>query len=539
MTGRAQTILKRLPAHFEATRAGKQFEVVADAGAADFDTQAVALGRIRRSHRIGEAEELIDVLRIAALHRITRSELAMAEIRFATARALAAQLGGTGSPPADPDALAETLLALWGIAEAGPLQTKYAPPGSPPGDPAATRVRLLAHVADAVAQRQLIEVLRQRILRICGIHSRGNGTVQAILEGAANCLDLDIVSIEHSEDRYLHSAEVHDRIALTRPVATGGSPPAETSAPFAPAPEALIVEENPLWRFETGTAERHHAERFSVARKGFERAILQVRVTGLETRTVGPMFVNRDEGHGIGYAQAVAAGETLVFAEEGRALIGSSDVTSFAYAWKGACFAGEDHRASDFVFDGPGVDPERRAVFVQTFPDGALDSNFVFPHAGDSIPMPGIAVGETRFAVFVQQAHYSSVHAASPPQIVLVTPRTKVGFFDASVFAAGPGAEEPAAALVSLSWLERRAYNARVWIPMRFQRFVAGDDEGLEVKRRVVQALNRFRPAGVQLEVEYLDPRWVLGRGIALGEDSDEIAGPGTGTVLWSAPPEP
>jgi hypothetical protein len=538
MTGRAHTILSRFPAHLEATRAGKQLEVVADAGAADFDTQAVALGRIRRTHRIGEAEELVDVLRIGALHGITRSELALAEIRFTSARGLAAQLAGTGSPPADPDELAEVLLALWGISEPGPLLGRYAPGGSPPADSSTARERLLAHVAAALAQERLTDVFRQRIRRISGIHSRGNGTVQAVLEGAANCLDLQITSIAHSADRYLHSAEVRDRITLTRPVPIPGSPPGETSAPFATAQESLIIEENPQWRFETGTVERHHAELFNVVRKGFERAILQGRVSGQEVKTVGSMLVNRDEGHGVGFAQAVPPGTTLVFAEEGRALLDSSDVTSFAYAWKGACFAGDDLRPTDWVFDGLGVNPERRAIFVETFPTGALDSGFVFPHAGESIPMPGLAVGETRFAVFMQQAHYSSLDPGSPAQLFLVTPRTKVGFLDGSVFAPGIGEEGPPAGLVSLSWLERRAYMARVWIPMRFQKLIAADAEGVEVKRRVVQALNRFRPAGVQLEVEYLDPRWVMGRGIALNEDSDEPAGPGSGTVLWSAPDE-
>src|SRR5262249_15414195 len=170
--------------------------------------------------------------------------------------------------------------------------------------------------------------------------------------------------------------------------------------------------------------ERHHAERFSVARKGFERAILQVRVTGLEDKTVGPMVVNRDEGHGVGFSQAVPPGSTLVFAEEGRALVDSNDLTSFAFAWKGACFAGDDRRPADWVFDGPDVDPDRRAVFAQSFPQGALDPDFVFPHAGESLPMPGIAIGETRFAVFAQQAHYSSLEPGSPPALELCTPRT-------------------------------------------------------------------------------------------------------------------
>jgi hypothetical protein len=533
MTGRTQAILKRFPAHFEAARAGKQFETVVDAGAADLDTQSVAMGRIRRSHRIGEAEELIDVLRIGALHGVTLAELAIAQIRFASARRIAAELAEAAGDE-ERDELAAALTALWGIAEPQPLLEKYAPAGG--ADLAAARARLLLHAAVALTNERMIEIFRQRILRISSIHSRGNGTVRAILEGAANTLDLQIARTFHSADRFLHSAEVRDRIVLTRPVPAGGSPPVETAEPFAPANEFVIIEENPLERNERGEVKRHHTELFGLVRQGFGRAVLQVRVTGIEDKTVGPMVVNRDEGHGVGFAATVPPGIRLVFAEEGRVLLDSSDVTSFAYAWKGACFAGEDLRLSDAVFDGPEVDPEHRARFVETFPAGALDSEFVFPHAGESIPMPGIAVGETRFAFFVQQAHFSSVDTGSPPQLLYTTPRTKVGFLDGSVFAPAAGATGPDAALVSLSWLEHRAFMARVWIPMRFQKFVAGDPEGLEMKQRVLQSLNRFRPAGVQLEVEYIDPRWVMGRGIAAEEGSDQPAGPGGGTVLWSAP---
>lgn len=539
MTGRSRAVLGRFPLHMEATRAGKQLEVVADAVSGDLDVQAVALGRIRRSHRIGEAEELLDVLRIAALHGIGFPELAIAESRFRRARQLGEDLTKAANPD-ERDTLAAALLGLWGIAEPGPLLPRYLEPGNP--DLNVARDRLLAHIAVTVTEDRRINVFRTRIVNIAGIHSRGNGTVRAILDGAANTLDLDLTAIRHSADRYLHSAFARDRITLTRPLIPSppGSPPTrEVSRPFTPAQESVIVEENPLRRYETGQVERRHAERFRVQRQGFERAVLQVRVTGKEALTVGPMVVNRDEGHGVGFSAPVPSGETLVFTEEGRVLLNSDDVTSFAFAWKGACFAGEDERKTDMVFEGPGAPANRpRARFAESFPAGALDSDFVFPHAGDNLPMPGIAVGETRFAVFVQQAHFSSVLPTSPPRLLRVVPRTKIGFLDNSVFAAAEGETGPGAALISLSWLERRAFMARVWIPMRFQSLIPDDAEGSEVKRRVVLALNRFRPAGVQLEVEYLDPRWVMGRGIALNEGSEQPEAPGTGTVLWAAPNE-
>ena len=54
--------------------------------------------------------------------------------------------------------------------------------------------------------------------------------------------------------------------------------------------------------------------------------------------------------------------------------------------------------------------------------------------------------------------------------------------------------------------------------------------------------MNRFRPAGVQVDVKFLDERWVLGRGVAIsadGSSDDAIAGPGSGTELWTVPEEP
>ena len=165
-------------------------------------------------------------------------------------------------------------------------------------------------------------------------------------------------------------------------------------------------------------------------RRGFDRQTLEVKITGVESRTVGPMLVNRDEGHGVGYSGAVANGATVDFTEEGRVLIDSSDVTSMAYAWKGACFAdAAGIRPTDFAFD------DTRSVFAVSSPAGALSPDFVFPHAGDSLPMPGIGIGETRFAFFVQEAHFSK-------NTQRVAPRPAVGFVENSVFRSRPFDEQ-------------------------------------------------------------------------------------------------
>jgi hypothetical protein len=147
--------------------------------------------------------------------------------------------------------------------------------------------------------------------------------------------------------------------------------------------------------------------------------------------------------------------------------------------------------------------------------------------------VPGIAVGRTRFAFFVQEAAFAHRAATDPPGLVTPVPRTRVGFADASVF--GTTADRPEAGLVSLSWLEHEAYAVRVLLPGRFARF---DGDGPTVTERVARALGRLRPAGVDVRVEYLDDRWTLGVGVlAAGDGIDPILSLRGGTDLWPAPP--
>jgi hypothetical protein len=495
VNGRTRQILSRFPAHMEAAREGKRLGEVTGALALDLDTLSVALARVRRSRRLLEAEEFRDLLRIGALHGIVPAELAVLLARLDVGRK---QLEGA----AGSDEAAEALIGLWGIAQPAPRLGQFA-----------NRAAAVDAAAQGLTRNRLLDGVRTRIRNICAIHARGNGTVSALLNGAANALDLDVKTVGHSADRYLHTAEVQDRLRL---------------GTLAPSTERLLIEENPLTPAQTGDIGRKHAELFSVLRRGFDRQTLEVKITGVENRTVGPMLVNRDEGHGVGFSAGVANGATIDFIEEGRVLMDSSDVTSMAYAWKGACFADAAAlRPADFVFDGAST------VFAVSSPPNALSPNFVFPHAGDNLPMPGIAVGETRFAFFVQEAHFSSAAER-------VAPRPAVGFLDDSVFAASSPETRPKAATVRLAWEEHQAFRVNVWIPKRFLALTPDDEEGRDTLQQVAFAVDRFRPAGVQVKVLFLDDRWTLGHGIALTENNlaTEAEGPGTGTELWSSPSE-
>jgi len=542
MIGRTFKILSRLPAHFEATRPGKQLEAVSDALAINLDEQSAIMARIRRSHRVGDADELRDLLLIGALHGITQAELALLFTRFERAAALLATLSKAATPAAR-DSAAEELCRLWGIAAPAPRLPLFAPAHANNVLPnlEAAKTRLIQNAKAATVNDVLLDAARTRIKTISRIHASGNGTIRALLAGAANALDLDIFRIFHSTDRFWHAVTVRDRLVLSCPriePASGNRPAREVIEPLAASTELMGIEENPLERVSTDQVGRHHTELFSVLRRGFERALLQVRFTGKETKTIGPMVVNRDEGHGVGYAGAIPPGSVVIFTEEGRVTLDGSDVTSFAFSWKGACFAGSDKRATDFVFDGPGVTGERRAHFAMTTPAGAFDPEFLFPHSGEDLPMPGVDVGETRFAFFIQEAHFSKLESLAGTEHVLrVAPRTAVGFLDNSVFAAATNETAPNSAIVSLSWLEHRAFCVRLLIPRRFRGLTPDDGDGVQTRQRVAQAVKRFQPAGVEVRVEFEDDRWVMGGGtLNAGDLIDPIVQLRSGTVLWPAP---
>jgi hypothetical protein len=578
MSDRAAQILARFPAHLEPTRPGKQLGFVAEQLAQHLDVQSAQLAAIRRAHRLGHADVLRDVLFLGALHAIGAADLDALARRCARLLELAAQLEqAAGTPAAAP--LAETLFDLFAVDASPPRLPRVlpAPSGGGAVDQTAAAKRLAALVRQSVGYSGRLEATRQRVQQICRTHAGGNGTVRALLEGAANALDLELdeeknravrkellgtpggVSLDpivddgilHSTDRFWHSSFLRDRFELPAPLPDGKSLPHTV--------EFFGLEENPLrreyWPAPTGKppvsqpSPQAHASRFALQRRGFGRELLEIFVTGVGNRTMGPMLVNRDEGRGIGYFGPVPDGKTLVFTEEGRAVLDGADVTANAYSWQGACFAlplvkhdpekpqkddaSDDSvvHPRDFVFDGPGADPNRVARFAVVSPLGALDREAPFPHAGEAIDAPGIGLGQTRFAVFVQAAHLGAVvnNAPLPP-----TPRPVIGFFDESVF--DPDAQP--AMKIGLSWREHEAYAVRVLIPARFAKL---DTDGTPpMTARVRAALERFRPAGVDVRVEYIDDRWVLGEGVLVesgGGDVDPTLELHGGTVVWPSNP--
>jgi hypothetical protein len=136
----------------------------------------------------------------------------------------------------------------------------------------------------------------------------------------------------------------------------------------------------------------------------------------------------------------------------------------------------------------------------------------------------------------VQDAHFAAVDASVDPAVPIpLSPRTHAGFFDASVFAPPPDAAQQPAAKVALSWLEHEAYALRILLPRRYAQYdIAGEPAMSELVRR---ALERHRPAGVDVRVEYVDDRWILDVSeVTLADSADPILSLRGGSVLWSSP---
>ncbi|MCC6774837.1 MAG: hypothetical protein IT360_26925, partial [Gemmatimonadaceae bacterium] len=304
--------------------------------------------------------------------------------------------------------------------------------------------------------------------------------------------------------------------------------------------EVVGLEENPLRRERHPDVECAHGALFTVRRRGFGRQTLRVQVHGIEDLTIGPMLVNRDEGRGVVFLGSVAAGSQLLVTEEGRVFLDGADNTGMASSWSGACFADAGAPSPrDFVLDGRGIPGDQRARFARFVPSGSLDREGVVPHVAEPLVMPGINVGETRFAFFVQQAHLAA-RGVPPAGDLTPTPRTVIGFADQSTFAGSsrpqsPAPEDPLAARLSLSWLEHEGYAVRVLIPSRFRHL---DDDAPGLPARVSAALERVRPSGVSVRVEYLDDRWTLGDGTVTDVASRLNDNPNDllqgGTTLWS-----
>jgi hypothetical protein len=242
------------------------------------------------------------------------------------------------------------------------------------------------------------------------------------------------------------------------------------------------------------------------------------------------MVVNVDAGRGLVYEGDVPDGQELRFEASGKVALDSTDVTGSAWMFSGAVFASatEVLLSQDFRFadaDAPDPDDDRVATFVVTTPiDDALEPTAALPHGGAAVGPLRLPLGESRWAAFVRVAHFGA--GLTAPAI----PRTSAGRFDGSVFADAVAPLEPSLS-VGYAWQEREPFAVRVIVPRRFS--VLDDDAGTALRSPIRVLLDRHRAAGIDVRVEYADPRWTLGVGVVRDEEDEAIGTVLSGTELW------
>jgi hypothetical protein len=84
---------------------------------------------------------------------------------------------------------------------------------------------------------------------------------------------------------------------------------------------------------------------------------------------------------------------------------------------------------------------------------------------------------------------------------------------------------------LGFEWEEREPFAVRVLLPRRLQSL--DDEKGTKLREPLRRLLDRHRAAGVDVRVEYADPRWMLGAGVVREETDEAIGTVLSGTELW------
>jgi hypothetical protein len=318
-TARTLTILRRFPRHLEVDDPGKLFTDVVNGLGGELDVKSVQLGRVRRSHALGDADEERDVFLLAGLHDLKTEDLDVTRLRLDALRAVETTLSDDSATPDDKTAAAAKLQDLLGLApDAFPA---WPTDGADPGP---VEARIATSLGELVSYPSELDLLRGSVESVIELHRAGNGTVRALLGASATYLELALESIVDTDDLYWHVAECRDLMRVVRP-----EPPGSTVATteVVPKTDLLALEENPLRRQDSDPVDRRNGDRFNVLRSGFETVPATVRVVGVGDRTVEPMVVNLDAGFGVVYTGSVPDGEELRFESDGR---GARDRASVA-----------------------------------------------------------------------------------------------------------------------------------------------------------------------------------------------------------------
>jgi len=461
LAGRSGKILSRFPAFMLAPTPGKVLAVVATALGADMDEAERLLMRIQQSHRLQTAPEERDLLALAALCDLHEADFFMVELLQAQGY-FAGQLGAAA------------------LSDQDRCQGAY---------------------------ELFLGRLRDDISRSIAVLLEGCGTIWALLEGTAILLDADRLDatfspdptarfVQHYDDALPHGGFVH-----RTPVRYHSWPP--TPPPGTQPPEGWIyLVENPLSDKSTNDTPRHQREAFRDTRGGFFDGQVSIQVTGIGDRTVRPMVINETDHEGFFYADVVHDGQKLVLTTDGKVLLDGTDVTARAAFFSGALVDAAVERRSRLAPADQPVAPAPSAaadnVTDVVTPPGALDRAFPRPAltAVAALPPMDLRLGESSWRFSVEEGAYD------------------LSAYDQAVYAFPEDASTvPPSGQVQLAWQENEPFAASVLIPVELKALeAAGVVKDLPTLVRA--GLERYRAAGVRLDVSYFDQAWLLSHSV-------------------------
>lgn len=353
--------------------------------------------------------------------------------------------------------------------------------------------------------------MKEAVQRVVRVMLDGCGTLWALLDGTSILIKADTIvdpvkgRMEHPDAGLPKGGFIH-RILVRYHTVEDGEPVEKEGF--------VYMVENPLTDRATEDKERRQREWFRVKRLGFFDVSVAMQVTGMADRTVFPMVINKKTHEGVGFRGVVADGQKLVFATDGRAYLDGVEVTDHAYYFQGAL-------ADDTSFDGT----SEKDLFCIVHPAGSLDRNYprpaILPEA--PLPVPTLRLGESDWRFSVQEGAFD---ASGFNEAVFQLPD------DPAVLNALPPSGK-----VQLRWWENEPFAVSILIP-RDLKSLETAFLGEEDLRKLVRAgLERYRAAGIRLDVDYFNEKWVLGESVI--KDIAAMAGEGVnfaGTLLGSLP---
>ncbi len=456
LTGRAFKILDRFPSFMRLDNPGKALSDVAITLGADLDHAEGRLGRILKARRIEQADEEGDILKLADLLGLVEEDFFL--VRRAHEHGLFDPL-----PPADPaDALSEED-ATW------------------------------------AGYSAYLDALRRSVMRTAVLMTDGCGTLWALGEGACLLMGVDNggrKALEHINSYSLTGGFLHRLKTRFRIPKTGGAPGEEA---WETLEQFIYILENPIVDKETELAEARQRQLFPVRRGGFFHGKADFVVVGNANRTVKPLVINQTTREGYGYRGVLTDGQELVFSRDGHAYLDGADVTKKCYRIYDGFF--DDTEMARFA-DGHPVQG-----FALVEPEGAADRDQPGPAVVglDILPAPRLLHGDNTLRFSVEEGAFD---ASRFDEAVFELPDASDAAGDAALKALPPSGK------FQVKWREHEAFVVRLLLPPALKAWEAAFLSGGSLPKLLGRGLERFRPAGVRLEVDYWSDEWILGESL-------------------------